>query len=65
MGSRYVVAVEWAERAAGFLPRDHLRVHLAVQAADRRRVCVEATGPRSVVLLREWAGTLGPIAGAG
>lgn len=59
VGPRYVVAVEWAERALGFLPQDHLRVRLEVQASDRRRVCVEATGPRSARILREWVTTLG------
>jgi tRNA threonylcarbamoyladenosine biosynthesis protein TsaE len=59
VGSRYVVAVEWAERASGFLPQDHLRVRLEAKGSDRRRVCVEATGPRAARVLREWVTTLG------
>lgn len=52
--SRHVVAVEWAERALRWLPRDHLRVWLETLAPDRRRVRVQATGPRSVQLARRW-----------
>lgn len=52
--SRHVVAVEWAERAAGWLPRDHLRVSLEAVAPDRRRIRVEGTGPRSAELARRW-----------
>ncbi len=54
----YVVLVEWAERAAGGLPRDHLRVRLEVRGPERRRICAEATGSRSGRLLRDWAGDL-------
>jgi tRNA threonylcarbamoyladenosine biosynthesis protein TsaE len=56
---RYVVAVEWAERAPGYLPQDHLRVRLEARGTDRRRVCAEATGPRSARVLRSWVTTLG------
>jgi tRNA threonylcarbamoyladenosine biosynthesis protein TsaE len=59
VGARYVVAVEWAERAVGYLPQDHLRVRLQVQGGDRRRVCAQATGPRSARILREWVAALG------
>jgi tRNA threonylcarbamoyladenosine biosynthesis protein TsaE len=59
VGPRYVVAVEWAERALGFLPPDHLRVRLEVRGSDRRRLCVQATGSRSARVLREWVTTLG------
>jgi tRNA threonylcarbamoyladenosine biosynthesis protein TsaE len=58
-GSRYVVAVEWADRAPGMLPRDHLRVRLEPREAARRRVCVGATGPRSARILRAWVAELG------
>ena len=50
----FVVAVEWAERALGWLPRDHLRVSLETLEACRRRLCVRATGPRSAELVRAW-----------
>lgn len=59
MGPRYVVAVEWAERAEGLLPQDHLRVRLEARGSERRRVCVQATGPRSARILREWMESLG------
>lgn len=59
LGSRYVVAVEWAERAGGYLPKDHLRVGLEARGADRRRVRVQAAGPRSARVLRAWVTTLG------
>ena len=52
--SRHVVAVEWAERALRWLPRDHLRVSLEMLERDRRRLHVQATGPRSVQLAVEW-----------
>ncbi len=59
VSSRDIVAVEWAERAQGFLPRDHVRVRLEARGTDRRRVCAQATGPRSARILREWVTTLG------
>ncbi|MFI5341514.1 MAG: tRNA (adenosine(37)-N6)-threonylcarbamoyltransferase complex ATPase subunit type 1 TsaE [Candidatus Methylomirabilales bacterium] len=52
--SRHVVAVEWAERALRWLPRDHLRVSLETLGRDRRRIHVQATGPRSVQLAMRW-----------
>jgi len=54
MHSRYVVAVEWAERALRWLPRDHLRVSLETLGHDWRRLHVQATGPRSVQLAMRW-----------
>jgi tRNA threonylcarbamoyladenosine biosynthesis protein TsaE len=59
VGRRYVVAVEWAERALGYLPQDHLRVRFETQGIDRRRLCAQATGPRSARILRNWITTLG------
>jgi tRNA threonylcarbamoyladenosine biosynthesis protein TsaE len=50
----FVVAVEWAERASGWLPRDHLRVGLETLDGCRRRLCVQATGPRSAQVVRAW-----------
>jgi tRNA threonylcarbamoyladenosine biosynthesis protein TsaE len=50
----YVVAVEWPDRAAGWLPRDHVRVSLEPLDASRRRLQGEGTGPRSAGLVREW-----------
>lgn len=54
VNSRHVVAVEWAERALRWLPRDHLRVSLETLGPDRRRLHVQATGPRSVQLAMKW-----------
>lgn len=52
--ARYVVAVEWAERALRWLPRDHVRVTLETLEGERRRLCVQPTGPRSGQLVRLW-----------
>jgi len=54
VNSRHVVAVEWAERALRWLPRDHLRVSMETLGADRRRLHVQGTGPRSVELAIKW-----------
>ncbi|HYL81130.1 MAG TPA: hypothetical protein VEU07_09990, partial [Candidatus Acidoferrum sp.] len=51
---QYGVAVEWAERALRGLPRDHLRVTLETLEEERRRLCVQSTGPRSGQLVRLW-----------
>jgi tRNA threonylcarbamoyladenosine biosynthesis protein TsaE len=61
--SRRVVAVEWAERAQRWLPRDHLRVSLETVERDRRRLRVQATGPRSVQLALRWVEAGGFAAG--
>jgi len=52
--SHHVVVVEWADRALRWLPRDHLRVNLETVGEDRRRLGVQATGPRSSELARSW-----------
>lgn len=50
-----VVLVEWADRFAGRMPRDHLRVELDHDADEEvRTLTAAATGPRSEALLREW-----------
>jgi tRNA threonylcarbamoyladenosine biosynthesis protein TsaE len=59
---RHVVVVEWAERALRWLPRDHLRVSLEFLGHDRRRLRVEATGPRSVQLTLGWVEARGSTA---
>ena len=51
---QHIVAVEWAERALRWLPRDHLRVTLETLDGDRRRLQVQSTGPRSGELVRLW-----------
>jgi len=59
MGPGHVVLVEWADRALGRLPRDHLRVRLETRGPERRRLCTRAMGPRSGAILRGWLGGLG------
>jgi tRNA threonylcarbamoyladenosine biosynthesis protein TsaE len=59
MRPRYVVAVEWAERADRWLPRDRIGVSLAVEDGGRRGLVLDATGPRSSRILREWAAAVG------
>ena len=58
MGARYVVLVEWAERAAGCLPKDHLRVRPEARVS-RGAGRVQATGPRAGRVLRGRVGQLG------
>jgi len=54
LDSRHVVAVEWGERALRWLPRDHVQVSLETLGRDRRRLHVQATGPRSVQIAMRW-----------
>ncbi len=60
LGGRYVVAVEWAERALAWLPKDHLRVHLESRGSTTRRFQVQGTGPRSRAILRRWIEAAAP-----
>jgi tRNA threonylcarbamoyladenosine biosynthesis protein TsaE len=59
VGSRHVMAVEWADRALHWLPRDHVRVTLEAQERDRRRMWVEGTGARSAQVVRGWVEAAG------
>ena len=59
VNSRYVAAVEWADRALRWLPRDHLRVSLETLEGDRRRFRVQATGPRSHQVVLDWVEAAG------
>ncbi len=47
-----VCLVEWADRAAGVLPAEQLRVELAVVGETARRARVEAFGERYEALVR-------------
>ena len=49
-----VAVIEWADRFAHRMPRDHLRVELA-HADGGRTLVATATGPRSAALLASWA----------
>jgi tRNA threonylcarbamoyladenosine biosynthesis protein TsaE len=65
VAGRYVTVVEWAERAAGFLPRDILRIRLETLDETRRLLRVQSTGPRSEALVRHWLDASGrQVAGA-
>jgi len=57
--SRYVVAIEWADRAEGWLPPDHLRVSLEVLGQQQRRLRMLATGRRSVQVALDWVEAAG------
>jgi tRNA threonylcarbamoyladenosine biosynthesis protein TsaE len=46
-----VCLIEWADRVAGFLPPDHLRIEIAITGTTSRTFRLQATGPRSQVLL--------------
>lgn len=59
MRPRYVVAVEWAERADRWLPKDRICVSLEIGDDGRRTLLVHATGPRASHILRAWAGAIG------
>src|SRR5262249_20582083 len=49
----WVCLIEWADRVAGCLPADHLRITLQVTGETSRRARLEATGPRHTALLRD------------
>jgi tRNA threonylcarbamoyladenosine biosynthesis protein TsaE len=48
---RAATAIEWAERFPDVLPTDHLQITLAVEGSGRRRLELQAHGPRSRRLL--------------
>ena len=56
-----VTVIEWPERAGDLLPADRLDVRLEHIAESKRRVVLEATGPRSRELME---GIRGDVAGA-
>src|SRR5262245_9769366 len=47
-----VCLVEWGDRVAGCLPREHLRVTLSVTGEHSRRAAVEGVGERYEALVR-------------
>ena len=59
-----VCAIEWAERAAGLLPDEHLLIELAYApgAQENRVVRITAEGPRYEALLQELLDTAGDVA---
>lgn len=56
-----VTVIEWPDRAGDQLPEDRLDVRLEHIAESKRRVVLEATGPRSRALIE---GIRGDVAGA-
>ncbi len=50
---RTVVAVEWAEKGHTELPEDRLDIRLTHDRPQRRRLCLQAGGPRSAHLLSQ------------
>src|SRR5439155_5407270 len=48
-----VTVIEWPDRAGAHLPDDRLDIRLEPIADTKRRVVVEATGPRSAALVGE------------
>ena len=48
-----ITVIEWAERFAGLLPEDVLEAHLSHLSTNRRRITLQATGPRSMELVRQ------------
>jgi tRNA threonylcarbamoyladenosine biosynthesis protein TsaE len=51
LGGDGLAAVEWADRAPGALPSDHLEVRLEVTGAESRRLTLQARGPSAERLL--------------
>lgn len=50
--------VEWAERIAGLLPDDHLRITMEDLGPGRRRLTFEPTGLRSRAIVHQLLGVL-------
>ncbi|HET6424681.1 MAG TPA: tRNA (adenosine(37)-N6)-threonylcarbamoyltransferase complex ATPase subunit type 1 TsaE [Planctomycetaceae bacterium] len=51
-GEDGVAFVEWADRVAEFIPRDHLRIELTVAGISTRQARFIATGQRSAEIVR-------------
>lgn len=45
-----VVAVEWPERAGGWLPEEHLLVQIAIDGGEKRRLTLSPAGERAAEL---------------
>jgi tRNA threonylcarbamoyladenosine biosynthesis protein TsaE len=58
-----VCLVEWADRVAGCLPAEHLRVGLEVVGETARRARVEGFGPRCAAVVAGLAGVGGEVTG--
>lgn len=51
-----VQVVEWGDKFAGALPEDYLNIDFVVIDEQERILRIDAHGPRSSVLLKEWLG---------
>jgi tRNA threonylcarbamoyladenosine biosynthesis protein TsaE len=47
LNSDGVCFIEWADRIAGLLPADHLRIEIVATGETTREFCLFATGPKS------------------
>lgn len=54
-----ITVIEWPDRAGSSLPEDRLDIRLEHIADTKRRVLMEATGPRAEQLLGEFHDSLG------
>ncbi len=52
LGGRAVTLVEWAERALGLWPEDHLTIVFSHRLGEERDLMIKAGGPRSRSLLQ-------------
>jgi tRNA threonylcarbamoyladenosine biosynthesis protein TsaE len=59
LASDGVTILEWADRVAGVLPDDHVRVAIDVLGPTARRLRATATGPASAQVLSRLASALG------
>jgi tRNA A37 threonylcarbamoyladenosine biosynthesis protein TsaE len=46
-----VCLIEWADRVAGVLPPDHVRIEIEPTGQTSRRFCIEAKGPKSAKIM--------------
>jgi tRNA threonylcarbamoyladenosine biosynthesis protein TsaE len=51
MQSPGVCVIEWADRVAGVLPADHLRIEIDITGLTTRRFQISANGPKSAAIL--------------
>jgi tRNA threonylcarbamoyladenosine biosynthesis protein TsaE len=62
-----ICAIEWADRAEGVVPREHLRLELAIAGVRSRHLRFRASGPAHAALLDAFRQAIaaGEAAGAG
>ena len=49
----WVMAIEWAEKAADFLPGNRLTIHISDAETDRRRLTISTENPSHEAILKE------------